>query len=119
MKLTTKGRYAIIAMIDIALRSNNTPVSLSEIAKRQSISLSYLEQLFSKLKSGSLVKSTRGPGGGYVLDRDPSEITFFEIITSVDEAVRISIKGDIPHHKKIQRVRTFDLFFNQSIFLFY
>ena len=85
MKLTTKGRYAIIAMIDIALRSNNTPVSLSEIAKRQEISLSYLEQLFSKLKSGSLVKSIRGPGGGYILDRDPSKITFFEIITSVDE----------------------------------
>ena len=85
MKLTTKGRYAIIAMVDIALRGNNSPVSLGEIAKRQEISLSYLEQLFSKLKSGSLVKSIRGPGGGYILDRDPSEITFFEIITSVDE----------------------------------
>ena len=83
MKLTTKGRYAIIAMIDIALRSNNTTVSLTEIAKRQEISLSYLEQLFSKLKSGSLVKSIRGPGGGYILDRDPSEITFFEITATI------------------------------------
>ena len=85
MKLTTKGRYAIIAMIDIALYTSNTPISLSEISKRQNISLSYLEQLFSKLKTKSLVKSVRGPGGGYKLDRNPSKITLFEIITAVDE----------------------------------
>ncbi|MEC7832632.1 MAG: Rrf2 family transcriptional regulator [Pseudomonadota bacterium] len=85
MKLTTKGRYAIVAMIDIALYTSNTPISLSEISKRQNISLSYLEQLFSKLKTKSLVKSVRGPGGGYKLDRNPSKITLFEIITAVDE----------------------------------
>ena len=85
MKLTTKGRYAIIAMIDIALYTSNAPISLSEISKRQNISLSYLEQLFSKLKTKSLVKSVRGPGGGYKLDRNPSKITLFEIITAVDE----------------------------------
>ncbi len=85
MKLTTKGRYAIVAMIDIALYTSNTPISLSEISKRQNISLSYLEQLFSKLKTKSLVKSVKGPGGGYKLDRNPSKITLFEIITAVDE----------------------------------
>ena len=85
MKLTTKGRYAIVAMIDIALFQKKTPISLSEISKRQDISLSYLEQLFSKLKTKSLVKSVRGPGGGYKLDREASEITLFEIITAVDE----------------------------------
>ena len=85
MKLTTKGRYAIVAKIDIALYTSNTPISLSEISKRQNISLSYLEQLFSKLKTKSLVKSVRGPGGGYKLDRNPSKITLFEIITAVDE----------------------------------
>ena len=72
-------------MIDIALYTSNTPISLSEISKRQNISLSYLEQLFSKLKTKSLVKSVRGPGGGYKLDRNPSKITLFEIITAVDE----------------------------------
>ena len=85
MKLTTKGRYAIVAMIDIALYTSNTPIPLSEISKRQNISLSYLEQLFSKLKTKSLVKSVKGPGGGYKLDRNPSKITLFEIITAVDE----------------------------------
>ncbi len=85
MKLTTKGRYAIVAMIDIALYTSNKPISLSEISKRQNISLSYLEQLFSKLKTKSLVKSVKGPGGGYKLDRNPSKITLFEIITAVDE----------------------------------
>ena len=85
MKLTTKGRYAITAMIDIALNENNFPVSLRDISKRQGISLSYLEQLFSKLKNASLVKSVRGPGGGYTLGRGASKINLFEIITAVDE----------------------------------
>ena len=69
MKLTTKGRYAIIAMADLVLHSRTEPVSLKEITKRQSISLSYLEQLFSKLKESDLVQSVRGPGGGYQLGR--------------------------------------------------
>ena len=85
MKLTTKGRYAITAMVDMALRNDDRPVSLQDISKRQEISLSYLEQLFSKLKNGLLVKSVRGPGGGYKLSKDPSSITLFDIITAVDE----------------------------------
>lgn len=85
MKLTTKGRYAITAMIDLALRNDDNATSLLDISRRQDISLSYLEQLFSKLKAGSLVNSVRGPGGGYTLGKDPSEITLFEIITAVDE----------------------------------
>ncbi len=85
MKLTTKGRYAITAMIDIALEENRAPVPLRNISKRQNISLSYLEQLFSKLRTALLVKSVRGPGGGYILGKDSSDISLFEIITAVDE----------------------------------
>ena len=75
MRLTTKGRFAVTAMIDLALRSNNGPVALAAISARQQISLSYLEQLFGKLRRHELVESTRGPGGGYSLGRKASEIT--------------------------------------------
>ena len=85
MKLSTKGRYAIIAMSDIVLYGTKSPVSLSEINIRQKISLSYLEQLFAKLKSSGLVKSIRGPGGGYALNKKPSDINLLDIITAVDE----------------------------------
>ena len=87
MKLSTKGRYAIIAMSDIVLDGNQSPVSLSEINTRQGISLSYLEQLFAKLKSSGLVKSIRGPGGGYSLNKNPSDINLMDIITAVDERI--------------------------------
>ena len=87
MKLSTKGRYAIIAMSDIVLYGNQSPVSLSEINTRQGISLSYLEQLFAKLKSSGLVKSIRGPGGGYSLNKNPSDINLMDIITAVDERI--------------------------------
>ena len=85
MRLTTKGRFAVTAMIDLALRQDNGPVTLAAISQRQQISLSYLEQLFGKLRRHELVESTRGPGGGYSLGRKASEITVADIITSVDE----------------------------------
>ena len=88
MKLTTKGRYAVMAMADLALYQNGKPVSLNDISLRQNISLSYLEQLFSKLKNGKLVKSIRGPSGGYILDKSPKDIKLSNIIFAVDEQVK-------------------------------
>ena len=85
MRLTTKGRFAVTAMIDLALRQASGPVTLAAISQRQQISLSYLEQLFGKLRRHDLVESTRGPGGGYTLSRKASDITVAEIIVSVDE----------------------------------
>ncbi len=87
MRLTTKGRFAVTAMIDLGLRQGNGPVTLAAISQRQQISLSYLEQLFGKLRRHQLVESTRGPGGGYTLARRPADITVAEIITSVDEPI--------------------------------
>ena len=88
MKLTTKGRYAVMAMVDLAIYQHGKPVSLNEISLRQNISLSYLEQLFTKLKTKKLVKSIRGVNGGYTLDKPASEIKLLNIITAVDEEVR-------------------------------
>jgi Rrf2 family iron-sulfur cluster assembly transcriptional regulator len=87
MRLTTKGRFAVTAMIDLALRQNNGPVTLAAISQRQQISLSYLEQLFGKLRRHQLVESTRGPGGGYTLGRKAAEISVADIILSVDEPI--------------------------------
>ncbi len=87
MRLTTKGRFAVTAMIDLALRQSSGPVTLAAISQRQQISLSYLEQLFGKLRRRQLVKSTRGPGGGYSLGRGAAEITVADIIVSVDEPI--------------------------------
>jgi Rrf2 family iron-sulfur cluster assembly transcriptional regulator len=87
MRLTTKGRYAVTAMLDIAIHSNNGPVSLSDISSRQNISLSYLEQLFSKLRRNDLVVSVRGPGGGYRLSRELEAIYVAEIVDAVNESV--------------------------------
>ena len=87
MRLTTKGRFAVTAMIDLALRQNNGPVTLAAISQRQQISLSYLEQLFGKLRRQNLVESTRGPGGGYTLGRKADEISVADIILSVDEPI--------------------------------
>ncbi len=88
MKLTTKGRYAVMAMADLAAYQNGKPVSLNDISLRQNISLSYLEQLFSKLKNEKLVKSIRGPSGGYILEKNPKDIKLSNIIFAVDEQVR-------------------------------
>ena len=87
MRLTTKGRFAVTAMIDLALRQGKGPVTLSGISQRQAISLSYLEQLFGKLRRHELVESTRGPGGGYTLGRKAADITVADIIVSVDEPI--------------------------------
>jgi Rrf2 family iron-sulfur cluster assembly transcriptional regulator len=87
MRLTTKGRFAVTAMIDLALREHAGPVALAGISGRQSISLSYLEQLFGKLRRGALVESVRGPGGGYRLSRAAAHISIAEIIHAVDEPV--------------------------------
>ena len=94
MKLTTKGRYAVTAMLDLALHAGNGPVSLVEISERQDISLSYLEQLFSKLRRQGLVNSMRGPGGGYSLSRLPNEIAVSNIIMAVDENLDITNCGN-------------------------
>ena len=88
MKLTTKGRYAVMAMADIAVNQKSQPVSLKDISLRQGISLSYLEQLFSKLKNRKLVKSVRGPLGGYVLEKNPDNIKISNIIFAVNEEVK-------------------------------
>ncbi len=87
MRLTAKGRYAVTAMLDLAVHRTEGPISLADISRRQGISLSYLEQLFAKLRRHNLVSSVRGPGGGYLLQRDPSEIFVAEIVDSVDENV--------------------------------
>ena len=88
MKLTTKGRYAVMAMADLALFKDRGPTSLKDISLRQNISLAYLEQIFIKLKNKNLVKSIRGARGGYVLDISPEEIKISNIISAVDEEVR-------------------------------
>jgi Rrf2 family iron-sulfur cluster assembly transcriptional regulator len=80
LKLSTKGRYAVMAMVDLAMHSDNKPISLADIADRQEISLSYLEQLFAKLRRGGLVRSVRGPGGGYLLAREDTETRISDII---------------------------------------
>ena len=87
MRLTTKGRFAVTAMIDLALRSGKGPVTLSGISQRQAISLSYLEQLFGKLRRHEIVESIRGPGGGYSLARKADKVTVADIIIAVDEPI--------------------------------
>ena len=97
MRLTTKGRYAVTAMLDLAIHYKDGPITLSDISKRQGISLSYLEQLFSRLRKNGLVDSARGPGGGYRLSRAAAEINVADVITAVDEkvdAMRCEGKGN-------------------------
>jgi Rrf2 family iron-sulfur cluster assembly transcriptional regulator len=88
MKLTTRGRYAVMAMADLALYKDNGPTSLTDISLRQNISLPYLEQIFIKLKDNELVKSTRGAKGGYILQKPANEIKISNIISAVDEKVK-------------------------------
>src|ERR1051326_9351694 len=87
MRLTTKGRFAVTAMIDVAMHKGHGPVTLAGVADRQKISLSYLEQLFAKLRRSGLVDSVRGPGGGYNLAMPPSKITVAEIIVAINENI--------------------------------
>ena len=100
MRLTAKGRYAVTAMLDLAVHQAEGPITLADISRRQGISLTYLEQLFAKLRRRNLVNSVRGPGGGYTLQREPSEIFVAEIVDSVDEnvdATRCSGRADCQH----------------------
>ncbi len=90
MLLSTKGRYAVMAIVEVARQSDAKPLALSDIAARLELSLAYLEQLFMKLRRGGLVRSVRGPGGGYVLGRDPGAISISEVMAAVDEAVSMT-----------------------------
>lgn len=90
MRLTTKGRYAVTAMLDLAIHAKQGPVSLSDISGRQEISLSYLEQLFAKLRRNQLVSSVRGPGGGYQLSRDGGEINVAQVVDAVNESMDVT-----------------------------
>ena len=95
MKLTSRGRYAVMAMADIAIYSQGNPLSLSEISARQGISQAFLEQLFAQLRRNELVHSVRGPGGGYTLARDADEICVADIVTAVDESLQVTrCQGD-------------------------
>ncbi|MFL1465911.1 Fe-S cluster assembly transcriptional regulator IscR [Marinobacter sp. HN1S83] len=103
MKLTTKGRYAVTAMLDLALHGGQGPVSLADISARQEISLSYLEQLFSRLRRHQLVVSIRGPGGGYRLSRDAASVFIAEVVDAVNESLdttRCGNKGDCQNGEK-------------------
>ncbi|WP_018870406.1 MULTISPECIES: Rrf2 family transcriptional regulator [unclassified Thioalkalivibrio] len=114
MKLTTKGRYAVTAMLDVATHTREGPVSLAEVAGRQKLSLSYLEQLFSRLRKKGLVVSSRGPGGGYALSRDSAEISVAEIIVAVDEPVDVTRCGGKANCNKQSRCLTHDLWADLS-----
>ncbi len=101
MKISTKGHYAVQALVDIALQGENEPVSLSVVAKRQALSQNYLEQLFVKLRKAGLVKSVRGPGGGYLLARDASDMTIGEVFDAVDEGITLTECVEFEGHVSI------------------
>jgi Rrf2 family transcriptional regulator, iron-sulfur cluster assembly transcription factor len=109
MRLTTKGRFAVTAMLDLALHSGGGPVTLAGISQRQSISLSYLEQLFGKLRRHALVESVRGPGGGYHLARSPEEVSVAQIVIAVDEALDATQCGGKENCHDETRCMTHDL----------
>src|SRR5574343_1251843 len=109
MRLTTKGRFAVTAMMDLALRGEEGPVALATVAERQSISLSYLEQLFGKLRRHKLVESVRGPGGGYCMARPLDKIAVADIIRAVDEQLDATQCGGEENCHEAQRCRTHDL----------
>ena len=109
MRLTTKGRFAVTAMVDLALRQNRSPVTLAAISERQHISLSYLEQLFGKLRRAKLVTSVRGPGGGYNLANPIQAITVASIVTAVDEAMDATQCGGKENCHDEKRCMTHDL----------
>ena len=114
MRLTTKGRYAVTAMLDLAIHHGNGPITLADIAQRQGISLSYLEQLFSRLRKRSLVSSVRGPGGGYSLARDADAINVAEVISAVDENVDTTRCHGAHNCQNNQRCLTHDLWHDLS-----
>ncbi len=109
MRLTTKGRFAVTAMLDLAMRNGNGPVTLAGISDRQKISLSYLEQLFGKLRRRALVESVRGPGGGYCLAKDTNAISVAEIIRAVDEPIDATQCGGLGNCLDDHRCMTHEL----------
>ncbi len=114
MRLTTKGRYAVTAMLDLAVHANDKPVPLADISQRQGISLSYLEQLFARLRRQGLVLSARGPGGGYRLSRPAKEIAVVDVLSAIDEKIdttRCEGRGDCQNG---QVCLTHDLWFDLS-----
>jgi len=118
MRLTTKGRFAVTAMIDLALNNGEGPVTLAEISERQKISLSYLEQLFGKLRRQTLVSSVRGPGGGYHLAKPPQEVSVADIILAVDEPIDATQCGGKENCHDDHKCITHDLWvsLNEHIF---
>jgi Rrf2 family iron-sulfur cluster assembly transcriptional regulator len=114
VRLTTKGRYAVTAMLDLAFHSQVKPVTLTEIAARQTISLSYLEQLFARLRRAGMVKGVRGPGGGYKLCRKASEINIAEIIAAVDEPLDSTKCGGEANCQKDKACLTHNLWMGLS-----
>ncbi len=114
MRLTTKGRYAVTAMLDLAYHSEKNPVTLTDIAKRQQITLSYLEQLFSRLRRSGMVEGVRGPGGGYQLSRKAAEISIAEIIAAVDETIDSTRCGGKSNCQNEQPCLTHDLWMGLS-----
>jgi Rrf2 family iron-sulfur cluster assembly transcriptional regulator len=114
VRLTTKGRYAVTAVLDLALNEGHGPIALADIAERQGISLSYLEQLFAKLRKRGVVASVRGPGGGYHLARDPRTIHVAEVITAVDEHLETTRCGGAGNCKDGGPCLTHDLWIDLS-----
>ncbi|MGR8934491.1 MAG: Fe-S cluster assembly transcriptional regulator IscR [Gammaproteobacteria bacterium] len=114
MRLTTKGRYAVTAMLDLAFHSQRKPVTLTEIAARQTISLSYLEQLFARLRRGGMVTGVRGPGGGYQLSRNAKDINIADIIAAVDEPLDSTKCGGKGNCQKNEACLTHDLWMGLS-----
>lgn len=118
MRLTTKGRFAVMAMVDLALHGGKGPVTLASISERQKISLSYLEQLFGKLRKHDIVESVRGPGGGYYLARNGAKISVADIIVAVDEPLDATKCGGKGNCQEEQQCLTHDLWMglNETIY---
>jgi Rrf2 family iron-sulfur cluster assembly transcriptional regulator len=114
MRLTTKGRYAVTAMLDLAYHSQKKPVTLTDIAARQTISLSYLEQLFARLRRANMVKGIRGPGGGYTLAGRASDINIADIVAAVDEPIEATKCGGEANCQQEQACLTHDLWMGLS-----
>jgi Rrf2 family transcriptional regulator, iron-sulfur cluster assembly transcription factor len=115
MRLTTKGRFAVTAMLDLALKEVDRPVTLAGISERQEISLSYLEQLFSRLRRNGLVKSVRGPGGGYRIAKALDDISVSDIITAVDEQIDATQCGGNENCHEERRCMTHDLWSSLNV----
>ncbi len=114
MKLTTKGRYAVTAMLDLALHTESGPIPLADISKRQEVSLSYLEQLFAKLRRKNLVESARGPGGGYRLAIDPMDIAVSDVLNAIDEEIDATRCGGAADCQQGEPCLTHDLWADLS-----